>query len=214
MPASGPARAIARLTSAGTSGSAAQRWLEVRWPRGTPPHAPRNRNPLERAQRDARWCGIDSWPSVVRPIPMPGRMERLEEGHASVSLAPRNFTNPPGLTAPRAPRSGAGIPFARMPGCSRPPSARGARPADDRHCRRPFQVSFLSRLERFDVVTSTNDVVAGWLAEGTPEVALAIADRQTAGRGREQRTWIAPPGAALLLSLGFRPSGMPLADGG
>jgi len=74
-------------------------------------------------------------------------------------------------------------------------------------------VSFLSRLERFDVVTSTNDVVAGWLAEGTPEVALAIADRQTAGRGREQRTWIAPPGAALLLSLGFRPSGMPLADG-
>ena len=74
-------------------------------------------------------------------------------------------------------------------------------------------MSFLSRLERFDVVTSTNDVVAGWLAEGTPEVALAIADRQTAGRGREQRTWIAPPGAALLLSLGFRPSGMPLADG-
>jgi len=74
-------------------------------------------------------------------------------------------------------------------------------------------VSFLSRLERFDVVTSTNDVVAGWLAEGTPEVALAIADRQTAGRGRERRTWIAPPGAALLLSLGFRPSGMPLADG-
>ena len=74
-------------------------------------------------------------------------------------------------------------------------------------------MSFLSRLERFDVVTSTNDVVAGWLAEGTPEVALAIADRQTAGRGRERRTWIAPPGAALLLSLGFRPSGMPLADG-
>ena len=74
-------------------------------------------------------------------------------------------------------------------------------------------MSFLSRLERFDVVTSTNDVVAGWLAEGTPEVALAIADRQTAGRGREQRTWIAPPGAALLLSLGFRPPGMPLADG-
>ena len=74
-------------------------------------------------------------------------------------------------------------------------------------------MSFLSRLGRFDVVTSTNDVVAGWLAEGTPEVALAIADRQTAGRGREQRTWIAPPGAALLLSLGFRPPGMPLADG-
>ncbi len=74
-------------------------------------------------------------------------------------------------------------------------------------------MSFLSRLERFDVVPSTNDVVATWLAEGTPEVALAIADRQTAGRGREQRRWLAPPGAALLLSLGFRPPTMALADG-
>lgn len=73
-------------------------------------------------------------------------------------------------------------------------------------------MSFLSRLERFDVVESTNDVVAEWLAQGTPEVALAVADRQTAGRGREQRPWIAPPGAALLLSFGFRPPSMPAAD--
>jgi BirA family biotin operon repressor/biotin-[acetyl-CoA-carboxylase] ligase len=74
-------------------------------------------------------------------------------------------------------------------------------------------MSFLSRIERFDVVASTNDVVAGWLAQGAPEVALAVADRQTAGRGREQREWIAPGGAALLLSLGFRPPSMPVADG-
>lgn len=74
-------------------------------------------------------------------------------------------------------------------------------------------MSFLSRLQRFDVVTSTNDVVARWLADGVPEVALAIADHQTAGRGRDDRTWIAPPGAALLLSLGFRPAGLPVADG-
>ena len=65
---------------------------------------------------------------------------------------------------------------------------------------------FLARRERFDRVGSTNDVVRGWLAEGTPEVCLAIADEQTAGRGREGRTWTAPPEAALLLSLGFRPS--------
>lgn len=64
---------------------------------------------------------------------------------------------------------------------------------------------FLARQERFDLVGSTNDVVRGWLADGTPEVCLAIADAQSAGRGREGRTWIAPPGAALLLSLGFRP---------
>ena len=55
-------------------------------------------------------------------------------------------------------------------------------------------------------VGSTNDVVRGWLADGTPEVCLAVAGEQTAGRGREGRTWVAPPGAALLLSLGFRPT--------
>jgi len=64
---------------------------------------------------------------------------------------------------------------------------------------------FLARQERFAIVGSTNDVVRAWLAEGTPEVCLAIADEQTAGRGREGRTWTAPSGAALLLSLGFRP---------
>jgi BirA family biotin operon repressor/biotin-[acetyl-CoA-carboxylase] ligase len=64
---------------------------------------------------------------------------------------------------------------------------------------------FLSRQERFDVVGSTNDVVRGWLAEGTPEVCLAVADRQTAGRGRNGRSWLAPAGASLLVSLGFRP---------
>jgi BirA family biotin operon repressor/biotin-[acetyl-CoA-carboxylase] ligase len=44
------------------------------------------------------------------------------------------------------------------------------------------------------------------LTEGTPEVCLAVADEQTAGRGRAGRAWVAPSGAALLLSLGFRPS--------
>jgi len=66
--------------------------------------------------------------------------------------------------------------------------------------------SFLSRTERFDRVGSTNDVVRDWLADGTPEVCLAVAGEQTAGRGREGRTWVAPPGAALLLSVGFRPA--------
>lgn len=65
---------------------------------------------------------------------------------------------------------------------------------------------FLSRLERLARVGSTNDIVRGWLAEGVDEVAIAVADEQTAGRGREGRTWSAPPGAALLLSTGFRPT--------
>jgi BirA family biotin operon repressor/biotin-[acetyl-CoA-carboxylase] ligase len=65
---------------------------------------------------------------------------------------------------------------------------------------------FLARQERFASVGSTNDVVREWLAAGTPEVCLAVADEQTTGRGRDGRTWVAPPGAALLLSLGFRPT--------
>jgi BirA family transcriptional regulator, biotin operon repressor / biotin---[acetyl-CoA-carboxylase] ligase len=67
-------------------------------------------------------------------------------------------------------------------------------------------VAFLSRRERFRSVPSTNDIVRTWLAEGTAEVCLAVTDEQTAGRGRFGRAWVAPSGAALLLSLGFRPS--------
>jgi BirA family biotin operon repressor/biotin-[acetyl-CoA-carboxylase] ligase len=73
--------------------------------------------------------------------------------------------------------------------------------------RRPF----VSRLERFESVDSTQRIVGEWLAEGAPELAVAVADRQTAGRGRHGRTWIAPPGAALLVSVGFRPTSLALA---
>ena len=66
--------------------------------------------------------------------------------------------------------------------------------------------AFIARQERFAVVGSTNDIVRGWLAEGTPEVGVAVADEQTDGRGRDGRRWLAPPGAALLVSLGFRPT--------
>jgi BirA family biotin operon repressor/biotin-[acetyl-CoA-carboxylase] ligase len=71
---------------------------------------------------------------------------------------------------------------------------------------------FLARLERFERVGSTNDVVREWLATGTPEICLAVADEQTAGRGREGRRWQAPPGGALLASLGIRPGWLEPAD--
>jgi BirA family biotin operon repressor/biotin-[acetyl-CoA-carboxylase] ligase len=64
----------------------------------------------------------------------------------------------------------------------------------------------LGRQERFASVGSTNDVVRDWLAAGEPEICLALADEQTRGRGRNGRTWTAPPGSGLLLSLGFRPT--------
>ena len=70
----------------------------------------------------------------------------------------------------------------------------------------PGDAPFPARIERFDEVGSTNDVVAGWLREGTPELCVAVADRQAQGRGRLGRTWTAPAGAALLLSAGLRPA--------
>jgi BirA family transcriptional regulator, biotin operon repressor / biotin---[acetyl-CoA-carboxylase] ligase len=63
-----------------------------------------------------------------------------------------------------------------------------------------------ARIEHFDVVGSTNDIVAAWLRDGTPEVCVAIADEQVEGRGRNGRTWTAPAGVSLLCSVGFRPA--------
>jgi len=69
--------------------------------------------------------------------------------------------------------------------------------------------TFLSRRERFALVASTNDIAREWLASDVPEVCLAVADEQSAGRGREGRAWLAPRGVGLLLSLGFRPAWLP-----
>jgi BirA family transcriptional regulator, biotin operon repressor / biotin---[acetyl-CoA-carboxylase] ligase len=70
----------------------------------------------------------------------------------------------------------------------------------------PDSRPFLGRVAHLDRVGSTNDVVREWLAEGAPEICLATADEQTAGRGRSGRTWQAPAGSSVLLSLGFRPT--------
>ncbi|HKF85514.1 MAG TPA: biotin--[acetyl-CoA-carboxylase] ligase [Candidatus Limnocylindrales bacterium] len=66
--------------------------------------------------------------------------------------------------------------------------------------------SAFSRVERYARIGSTNDVVREWLADGVEEICVAVAGEQTAGRGRHGRTWTAPPGAAVLCSLGFRPT--------
>jgi len=67
------------------------------------------------------------------------------------------------------------------------------------------EAPFFRRQEHLGVVGSTNDIVREWLATGEPEVCLAVADEQSAGRGRAGRRWVAPAGTALLLSVGFRP---------
>jgi len=56
---------------------------------------------------------------------------------------------------------------------------------------------------------STNDEARRLARAGAPEGTLVIAEHQTAGRGRLDRRWEAPPGSSLLLSLIFRPAFAP-----
>jgi BirA family biotin operon repressor/biotin-[acetyl-CoA-carboxylase] ligase len=51
---------------------------------------------------------------------------------------------------------------------------------------------------------STNDRARELAAAGAPHGALVTAAAQSAGRGRQGRTWSAPPGHALLMSLVLR----------
>ena len=59
-------------------------------------------------------------------------------------------------------------------------------------------------------VGSTNDEVLRRAAEGAPEGLVIASDEQTAGRGRQGRTWWDAPGRSLLFSVLLRP-GIPLA---
>ena len=58
----------------------------------------------------------------------------------------------------------------------------------------------------YPIVGSTNDVAHAVAAGGTADGLLVIADEQTAGRGRLERRWWAPPGSSLLMSLLLRPA--------
>jgi len=58
----------------------------------------------------------------------------------------------------------------------------------------------------YPVVGSTNLAAKQLAAEGAADGTLVIADEQTAGRGRLDRRWFAPPGSSLLFSLIFRPA--------
>jgi BirA family biotin operon repressor/biotin-[acetyl-CoA-carboxylase] ligase len=58
----------------------------------------------------------------------------------------------------------------------------------------------------FAEVDSTNRVTADLARAGAPDGVVVGADHQTAGRGRRGRTWEAPPGASLLVSVLLRPA--------
>ena len=70
----------------------------------------------------------------------------------------------------------------------------------------PNELPAFDDIRRFESIDSTNAWVAERAREGAPEGLVAVADFQTAGRGRLDRTWSAAPGAALLVSVLLRPS--------
>ena len=56
----------------------------------------------------------------------------------------------------------------------------------------------------YDVTDSTNLRIKQAGDEGAPHGTLAVADRQTAGRGRRGRTWISPAGSSIYMSILLR----------
>ena len=68
-------------------------------------------------------------------------------------------------------------------------------------------------LEILDETTSTNDVAKRAAKNGAPQGATFVAERQTAGRGRQGRSWISERGDGLLVSVilrvGCAPANLP-----
>ncbi len=65
-------------------------------------------------------------------------------------------------------------------------------------------------IRHFDSIDSTNRYLLDQARSGAPGGVVAVADHQSAGRGRLGRRWEAPPGSNLLISVLLRPD---LPDG-
>jgi BirA family transcriptional regulator, biotin operon repressor / biotin---[acetyl-CoA-carboxylase] ligase len=60
-------------------------------------------------------------------------------------------------------------------------------------------------VEYHAAIGSTNDRARAALADPDGEGLAVVADLQTAGRGRQGRGWLSPPGVNLMCSVGLRP---------
>lgn len=69
----------------------------------------------------------------------------------------------------------------------------------------PRGMSFGAPHRHFRLTDSTNARARELVEAGAPGGTVVTADEQTAGRGRQGRTWTAPPGKALLYSAVLRP---------
>jgi BirA family transcriptional regulator, biotin operon repressor / biotin---[acetyl-CoA-carboxylase] ligase len=74
----------------------------------------------------------------------------------------------------------------------------------------PLSRAVVPRFEYLDEAGSTNDVLVqhatGPDAAGWPNLSVVVTDNQTRGRGRLGRTWLAPTGKSLAISVLLRPT--------
>ncbi len=61
------------------------------------------------------------------------------------------------------------------------------------------------RVLYYPSTSSTQDRVREAAKDGAPEGTIAIADEQTAGRGRLRRRWVTPPASSIAVSILLRP---------
>lgn len=81
----------------------------------------------------------------------------------------------------------------------------------------PRTADISPRVQVVETTDSTNaDVVAAVTADpaGWPHLSLLVTDDQRAGRGRLDRTWTAPAGTALAVSVVVDASGIPMSSRG
>lgn len=74
----------------------------------------------------------------------------------------------------------------------------------------PLSREVVSRFEYLAEAGSTNDVIVahatGTDAAAWPDLSVVVTDNQTRGRGRLGRTWLAPTGRSLAISVLLRPA--------
>jgi BirA family biotin operon repressor/biotin-[acetyl-CoA-carboxylase] ligase len=81
------------------------------------------------------------------------------------------------------------------------------RPLRPRH----VPAGLVGPLVHLDVTGSTNEDARRLALAGAPDGTVVVAEEQTAGRGRQGRSWTAPRGSALTLSLIRRLESLPAA---
>jgi BirA family biotin operon repressor/biotin-[acetyl-CoA-carboxylase] ligase len=75
---------------------------------------------------------------------------------------------------------------------------------DQKSLEQVLQGITIGPLRYLDQVGSTNTEALRWADAGASDLALVVANEQTAGRGRQGRSWYTPPGSALAFSLVLR----------